>query len=238
MKNDAQIPVDNEPGFVNKINLIREKLIKAFGEPEWRQPLSPVDELVSTILSQNTNDVNRDAAFDQLKKDFPTWLAVINAPGSAVVESIRIAGLANQKGPRIQKALQDILEFTDGELTLDFLKNKSVDQARDWLTNLNGVGPKTAAIVLLFSLGMPAFPVDTHIYRVTGRIGLRPQTLNVEKTHQYLEERIPEKYFYDLHLNLIRLGREVCGARKWHCYRCPIVSYCEFTEKNLDAPDE
>ncbi len=238
MKDDAQIPVENEPSVVNKINFVREELIIAFGEPEWRQPLPPVDELVSTILSQNTNDVNRDAAFGQLKKEFPNWQAVIDAPESAVVDSIRIAGLAKQKGPRIQQALRDILEFTEGEISLDFLKTKQVDQARDWLTNLNGVGPKTAAIVLLFSLGMPAFPVDTHIYRVTGRIGLRPQDINVEKAHQYLEERIPEEYYYDLHLNLIKLGREICGARKWYCYRCPIESFCEFQEKNLDIPDK
>ena len=238
MMSEAQMPADDKTGFVERLNQIRQTLIDTFGEPEWRQPLPPVDELVSTILSQNTNDVNRDAAFDQLKKDFPSWQVVIDAPEKAVVQSIRIAGLANQKGPRIQQALREILEFTSGEITLDFLREKSVDQARDWLTNLNGVGPKTAAIVLLFSLGIPAFPVDTHIYRVTGRTGLRPQDLNVEKTHQYLEERIPVEYFYDLHLNLIRLGREICGARKWHCYRCPIESFCEFKEKNLVAPSE
>jgi endonuclease-3 len=99
--------------------------------------------------------------------------------------------------------------------------------------DIKGVGPKTAAIVLLFSMGIPAFPVDTHIYRVTGRIGLRPQKLSVEKTHAYLEERIPEDYFYDLHLNLIRLGREVCGARKWECFRCPVEDLCRFEQKNL-----
>jgi endonuclease-3 len=99
---------------------------------------------------------------------------------------------------------------------------------------VKGVGPKTAAIVLLFSMGIPAFPVDTHIYRVTGRIGIRPESLSVEKTHTYLEERIPEDYFYDLHLNLIKLGREVCGARKWHCCRCPLVRICDFDDKNLN----
>lgn len=216
---------------------IRQRLIEAFGKPEWRPALSPVDELVSTILSQNTNDVNRDAAFKQLKETFPDWKAVMEAPTEEVVDAICTAGLANQKGPRIQGALQKIAEHTDGDLQLDFLKEMKLEDARQWLIDLYGVGPKTAAIVLLFSLGIPAFPVDTHIYRVTGRIGIRPEALSVEKTHDFLEERIPEEMFYDLHLNLIRLGRQVCGARKWRCSRCPVEGLCEFDDKNLD-PDE
>ena len=148
---------------------------------------------------------------------------------------IRIAGLANQKGPRIQKALRVISNHTGGKLNLDFLRVMPRDEARGWLMGINGVGPKTAAIVLLFSMGIPAFPVDTHIYRVTGRLGIRPVSLSVEKTHVFLEKRIPEEAFYDLHLNFIRLGRQVCGARKWHCYRCPLVDLCAFDKKNLAA---
>lgn len=220
--------------FKARIREIRKRLIEAFGRPEWRPSLSPVDELVSTILSQNTNDVNRDAAFQQLKRTFPTWQAVMAAPKEEVVGAIRTAGLANQKGPHIQDALKDIAAHTGGDLRLDFLKDLPLEEARQWLLAVKGVGPKTAAIVLLFSLGIPAFPVDTHIYRVTGRIGIRPEDLSVEKTHAYLEERIPEDAFYDLHLNLIRLGRQVCGARKWHCYRCPVESLCEYENKNLD----
>lgn len=215
---------------------IRKRLIKTFGFPEWRPALPPVDELVSTILSQNTNDINRDAAFDQLKATFPDWESVVAADPEDVVNAIRTAGLANQKGPRIQRALMDIAEKTSGKIRLDFLQDMDREEARAWLMNLKGVGPKTAAIVLLFSMGIPAFPVDTHIYRVTGRIGLRPQNLTVEQTHAYLEERIPEETFYDLHLNLIRLGREVCGARKWDCSRCPVEDLCSFDEKHLDPP--
>ena len=217
-----------------RVREIRQRLIDAFGKPEWRPALQPVDELVSTILSQNTNDVNRDAAFQKLQETFPNWKAVMEAPTEEVVEAIRTAGLANQKGPRIQKALQQIAEYNDGEISLDFLKEMALEEARKWLMALKGVGPKTAAIVLLFSLGIPAFPVDTHIYRVTGRIGIRPEGLSVEKAHAYLEDNIPEEAFYDLHLNLIRLGRQVCGARKWHCYRCPVEDLCAFEEKNLD----
>ena len=226
-----------EADFVSRITEVRQRLIDAFGQPEWRPALPPVDELVSTILSQNTNDVNRDAAFAQLKATFPDWQAVMAAPTQEVEEAIRTAGLANQKAPRIQGALRDIAEHTGGGLNLNFLSEMELEEARTWLLDVKGVGPKTAAIVLLFSLGIPAFPVDTHIYRVTGRIGLRPGGLSVEKTHAYLEARVPEDAFYDLHLNLIRLGRQVCGARKWHCYRCPVESLCEFENKNLE-PEE
>lgn len=221
--------------YQEKIEKIRTRLIEAFGMPEWRQPLSAVDELVSTILSQNTNDTNRDAAFEQLCAAFPDWNSVMEADTADVVEAIRTAGLANQKGPRIQDALREIAQFTHGDLNLEFLREMPIEEARQWLIAVKGVGPKTAAIVLLFSLGIPAFPVDTHIYRVTGRIGLRPANLSVEKAHTYLEGCIPEDAFYDLHLNLIRLGRDVCGARKWQCYRCPIEDLCLFDQKNLSS---
>lgn len=218
---------------LRKITELRNRLLDAFGEPEWREPLPPVDELVSTILSQNTNDVNRDAAFVQLCGTFPNWQTVRDAPTELVVDAIRTAGLANQKGPRIQQALKEISDHNGGRIDLAFLREMPRDEARDWLMNVNGVGPKTAAIVLLFSMGIPAFPVDTHIYRVTGRIGIRPNGINVEKAHAFLEELIPEEAYYDLHLNLIHLGRQVCGARKWHCYRCPVEDLCEFDNKNL-----
>ncbi len=218
-----------------KLEQIRARLIAVYGMPEWRHPLLPVDELVSTILSQNTNDTNRDAAFSSLKSVFPDWKSVMNADPEDVITAIRTAGLANQKGPRIQKALSDIADHTQGDISLDFLKDLPSDEARKWLMSVKGVGPKTAAIVLLFSMGIPAFPVDTHIYRVAGRIGVRPMHLNVEKTHAYLEACIPEEAYYDLHLNLIRLGREVCGARKWHCYRCPVEDLCEFDEKSTSS---
>jgi len=219
--------------YQTRVKKIREKLKDRFGLPEWRPILQPVDELISTILSQNTNDVNRDAAFMQLRMTFPDWYSVMNAEPALVIEAIRSAGLSNQKGPRIQQALREITAFTGGEITLDFLKDMERENARNWLMDLNGVGPKTAAIVLLFSMGIPAFPVDTHIYRVTGRMGIRPVKLSVEKTHHFLEQLIPEAYFYDLHLNLIKLGRDFCGARKWYCDRCPVIALCEYEDKVL-----
>ncbi len=156
-----------------KARIVHQRLMKLYGSPEWRLPLTGIDELISTILSQNTNDRNRDVAFFALKKAFPDWEAVRDAEPPAVVEAIRPAGLANQKGPRIQAVLRQISEER-GSLDLSFLKDWPVEQAHAWLTKFNGVGPKTAAIVLLFALGIPAFPVDTHIYRVSGRLGSAP----------------------------------------------------------------
>jgi endonuclease-3 len=172
---------------------VHERLLEFYGEPIWRNPLPAIDELVSTILSQNTNDVNRDRAFNSLRAKFATWEQVRDAGADDVVNAIRPAGLANQKGPRIQQVLRSITEER-GSLDLSFLGDLSVEEAKAWLTKFNGVGPKTAAIVLCFSLGKPAFPVDTHIYRVTGRIGLRPEKMTVEQAHPHLESLFPEHY--------------------------------------------
>lgn len=206
---------------------IHEKLLQFYGEPVWRNPLPAIDELVSTILSQNTNDINRDRAFDALRAKFPTWEAVRDAKSKDVVNAIRPAGLANQKGPRIQQMLKAITQER-GNLDLSFLKKMPVEEARAWLTKFNGVGPKTAAIVLCFSLGIPAFPVDTHVYRVTGRIGLRPEKMTVEQAHPHLEGLFPPETYYAAHLNIIRLGREICTARKAMCEKCPIKKLCDF----------
>ena len=209
---------------------IHKTLLTAFGEPIWRNPLPAIDELVSTILSQNTNDVNRDRAFDALRAKLPTWEAVRDAEEKDVVDAIRPAGLANQKGPRIQQVLKEITKER-GALDLQFLADMPLEEARTWLTKFNGVGPKTAAIVLCFALGRPAFPVDTHVYRVSGRLGLRPEKMTVEQAHPHLEAVFPPETYYAAHLNIIRLGREVCNARKPLCPQCPVKHLCEYTEK-------
>ncbi|MEW5827349.1 MAG: endonuclease III [Chloroflexota bacterium] len=206
---------------------VHQTLMDFYGQPVWRNPLPAIDELVSTILSQNTNDTNRDRAFEALRARFPTWEAVRDARPEAVIEAIRPAGLANQKGPRIQQVLGEI-SAGRGELDLSFLKDMPLEEAHAWLTRFKGVGPKTAAIVLLFSLGRPAFPVDTHIYRVTGRIGLRPEKMSVEEAHPYLESLFPPETYYAGHLNLIRLGREICQARKPRCEVCPLNGLCDY----------
>ncbi len=206
---------------------IHERLLEAYGCPEWRNPFPPLDELVSTILSQNTNDANRDRAFNALKARFADWPAVRDAQAEDVIAAIRPAGLANQKGPRIQEVLRAITAQR-GTLELDFLRDLPLEEARAWLMQFKGVGPKTAAIVLLFALGRPAFPVDTHIYRVSGRIGLRPETIPVEAAHPYLEALFPPETYGAAHLNLIRLGREVCTARTPFCERCPVRDLCDY----------
>ena len=210
---------------------VYERLLKHYGYPEWRQPLSPLDELISTILSQNTHDTNRDRAFSALRQRFPTWEAVRDADEREVVAAIRPAGLANQKGPRIQDVLRRITEER-GILELDFLRGWPVEQARAWLIHFKGVGPKTAAIVLQFALGKPAFPVDTHIYRITGRLGLRPANMSVEQAHEHLAALFSPEAYTAAHLNLIRLGREICQARRPNCPACPLRNLCDYAAQN------
>jgi endonuclease-3 len=217
--------------LAERILAVHQRLLDVYGSPLWRTPLPAVDELVSTILSQNTNDTNRDRAFTALRLAFPSWEAVRDAGAGAVIAAIRPAGLANQKGPRIQQVLREITAQR-GALDLDFLADLPPSEGRAWLLQFKGVGPKTAAIVLLFSLGIPAFPVDTHIYRVSGRLGLRPETMTVEQAHAHLEALLPPETYYAAHLNLIRLGREVCAARKPNCPACPLKDLCAYCQKS------
>jgi endonuclease-3 len=217
-------PSKNE---IKKARQILKILNKKYGSPEWRQPLSPVDELVSTILSQNTNDINRDRAFENLRATFPTWEEVRDASETDIIKAVRVAGLANQKGPRIQSVLRKISR-EQGNITLDFLRNSGKEEAYNWLVNQKGIGPKTASIVLQFSLGIPAFPVDTHIYRVSGRTGIRPDKMNVEQAHSWMEKLFTSELYGPGHLNIIRFGREICHARKPECSLCSISHLCDY----------
>jgi endonuclease-3 len=203
-----------------------QHLLDEYGDHPWH-PRDPVATLVNTILSQNTNDVNRDTAYERLLESFPTWEAVRDAPEEELVEAIRPAGLGPTKAPRIQGALQRITEREDN-ITLDFLRDMSSKEARDWLTDLPGVGPKTAAIVLCFALGKPAFPVDTHVHRVSRRLGLIPDGTGREKAHDVLEEIVPEAIYYPFHLNLIAHGRTICHARNPECEHCILRLDCEY----------
>ncbi len=214
--------------------IIYTRLEESFGLPEWRDPLPAIDELVSTILSQNTNDRNRDVAFYRLRAKYPTWEEVRDADPAGVIEAVRPAGLANQKGPRIQEVLRQI-SAERGDLDLGFLRDWPPAQVHAWLTRFNGVGPKTAAIVMVFSLGIPAFPVDTHIYRVSGRLGLRPDAMTVEQAHPYLAGLFDPRTYGPAHLNLIRLGREICSARKPACERCPLTDVCVYYQASALA---
>jgi endonuclease-3 len=211
---------------------VYEILLERYGAPQWRQHLPPVDELVSTILSQSTSDLNRDRGFAALQARFPTWEAVMQAPAAAVIDAIRPAGLANQKGPRIQAALRHIAARR-GALELDFLAQLQLAEAEAWLTEIEGVGPKTAAIVLLFAFNRPAFPVDTHVHRVTQRLGLIGGRVSAEKAHPILAGLGDPATYYAMHLNLIRHGRETCQARRPACERCPLTTLCAYYQASV-----
>jgi len=210
-------------------------LLNTYGEPGWGRKRPPVDELISTILSQNTNDANRDRAFHALCAKYPRWEDVLGAPVADIVAAIRPAGLGPQKGPRIRSVLYTIQEAR-GRIELDFLRSLPPDVARNWLIRLPGVGPKTAAIVMLFALDLPAFPVDTHVHRVTGRLGLLPPRMTADAAHEYLAGLFDPEQYAAAHLNLIRLGREVCRARKPDCPRCPLRRMCPFFRAQRRRP--
>ncbi len=210
----------------NKILRIHRLLLDAYGDPP-RPRLDPVSELVSTILSQSTNDSLRDRAFDRLRDRYPTWEAVRDGSVREIEKAIRVCGLSRQKAPRIKKALQHITRER-GELDLSFLRVMSVEEAKAWLMAIEGVGPKTAAIVLLFALNRPAFPVDTHVHRVTGRLGLIPPRASADKAHVILEEVVPPDLYLPFHLNVITHGRQVCHARGPQCEICVLRRLCPF----------
>ena len=207
-----------------------------YGRVSRRVHLGPVDELVATVLSQHTSDVNTARAFASLKAAFPSWDSVVDAPTADVEDAIRSGGLAAQKAPRIQAILTDV-ERTYGEYSLDALCDQSVGEARAALTAMHGVGPKTASCVLLFSMGMPALPVDTHVHRVSRRLGIIPDRLSAEAAHEALEAQLPKDAddVYSFHMLMIRHGREVCVARQPRCSRCGLSPICEYGRHLADA---
>jgi len=213
----------------------------AYGEPERLSDPDPVRALVLTILSQNTNDRLRDMAFDRLQAAFPTWEQVRDAPAQAIARAIQIAGLGQQKAQHIKGALQRITDER-GALSLGFLKEMPLDEAKRWLLSIRGVGRKTAAIVLLFTLDKPAFPVDTHIHRVSKRLGLIPGNASRDKAHDLLEALLPPETYYSFHINLIQHGREVCQARRPRCEACSLRHTCDyyaaFTAENAESAEQ
>jgi endonuclease-3 len=201
------------------------RLAAAYGRPEGRPHGDPVAELVLTILSQNTADTNSGRAFVQLMRAFPSWEAIAEAPTAEVVSAIQQGGLAQQKAPRIQSALRAIGERSS-TWDLAFLNEMPLEDARAWLRSLPGVGPKTAACVLLFALGRPAMPVDTHVERVAKRLGLIPPKTTPEQAHHLLEQLVDPGDYYEFHMLLIKHGRRLCRARRPACERCPLEPEC------------
>lgn len=192
--------------------------------------LDPVSELVSTILSQHTSDLNRDRGYERLVARFADWDAVADAPEGAVRDAIRPAGLANQKAPRIQGALRAVRDRA-GEMSLEFLRDGDPDAARSWLTGLDGVGVKTASIVMLFALEMPAFPVDTHVHRLALRLELIPDGTTAERAHRLLEASVPDHLYLPFHMELVAHGRAVCRARAPLCDDCPVRALCPWPDR-------
>jgi endonuclease-3 len=207
------------------IDLVLERLRAQYGPPRPPQPNDPLAELIQTILSQNTSDANSGRAFEGLTDRFGSWEAIRGASTAEVADAIRSGGLAEVKAPRIKAALEEI-HRRQGDLSLDVLRDLDVEEGRAYLTSLGGVGPKTAACVLLFALGKPALPVDTHVYRVSRRLGLIGPKVSAEQAHRDLERAVPAARVYDFHVLLIRHGRQICKAPRPRCSVCPLDEVC------------
>jgi len=207
---------------VKKITLLLEK---QYGVPRREGPGEALDILIETILSQNTNDRNRDKAFQRLKTRFPRWEDVLGGKRRSIVSAIRPGGLAEQKARRIHDILRWIKK-REGRLSLSFLKKMNSEEIKKTIGSLKGIGPKTLHCLLLFGLRREAFPVDTHILRIGKRLGFIPEGMNAEKAHSWMVPIVPKGKSLSLHLNLIRFGRSVCKARDSRCSNCFLIKEC------------
>ena len=223
----------NPPSTNKNVAEIERILDETHGPRRLRPNGDPVGTLVSTILSQNTSDINTERAYGSLRNRFPTWSGVVDADTDDVIAAIRTGGLANRKAPRIQEALSEIRDRY-GDFSLDALDAMPLDDARQALVSIDGVGPKTAACVLLFALGRPALPVDTHVHRVAKRIGLIEERTSAERAHATLEALMEgdADRTYRFHVEMITHGRTICIARKPKCDICPLRSHCDYAAAN------
>jgi endonuclease-3 len=209
-----------------------ETLDTEYGELIWRSHGEPLDALIQTTLSQHTSDINSERAFDALKRRFPGgWDEVRLAPVELIADTIRCGGLADAKATRIKTILNGLTERF-GEPTLEPLKTMSTDDALALLTGFHGVGPKTAACVMMFSLGRPVLPVDTHVFRVSHRLGLIDEKIGEARAHDALQRQLEDGEVYPFHVHLIRHGRKVCQARQPRCNTCPLSGRCAFFARN------
>jgi endonuclease-3 len=214
------MPVDRR-----RIRALLRRLERRFGPLVPPRRTDPLDELILTVLSQHTSDVNADRAFAALRAAFPTWHDVVRASSVAVADAIRSGGLANTKAPRIQAILLAVRE-REGRYDLSRLRGLGDPEVAAYLSTLPGVGPKTAAVVMAFALGRDALPVDTHVHRVATRLGLIAERTTAARAHHLLAELVPAEVRVPLHVGLIRLGREICKAGRPRCERCPVFELC------------
>jgi endonuclease-3 len=217
-----------------KIDSVCRRLRAHYGpvEPVPQEPV--LDELIAAVLSQSTSDVNSSAAFDAIRRRFGSWEAVRLAPAARIARAIRRGGLAKQKAPRIKAILQTIHKERK-ELSLDFLCDTPTDEAIDYLRRFPGVGPKTVGCVLLFACRKPVLPVDTHVHRVSARLGLVGPRVSAVKAHEELARLVPPRLVLEFHVNLIRHGRACCKARRPDCEECPLLDLCPEGHRRLCA---
>jgi endonuclease-3 len=233
---------------------VLDRLAERYGRPGWERRLDPTSELILTILTQNSADTNAEVAFEALRRRYPSgglvrphhpgagwggiglpdgaapdWDAVEAAPLPELVDTIRPGGLANQKAPRIQATLRKIREER-GDYELEFLADLEPMAARDWLTSIDGIGKKTASILLLFSFGRPLFPIDRHVERVIRRVGLVPTRVTVDDAHDYFLSMLQPDRMYEAHVNLIQHGRKICHAQRPAHEICPLRERCRFVD--------
>ncbi len=221
-----------EKDLQKRIKNLSLKLEKLYGRKRWKVHADPLSELIATILSQNTSDHNSHRAYFNLRSKFKTWDDVRNANKRSVVNAIRSGGLADIKAKRIKEILNQI-HAENRDLDLGFLKRWRTDRIKAYLRRFKGVGEKTVACVLLFSLKRPVMPVDTHVLRISKRLGLVPQKADARKAEIILEELVPKNLIYRFHLNLIEHGRNICKATNPRCESCVLLENCDYGRKIL-----
>jgi len=217
----TKMKLDKSPNYQK----IKKLLDKQYGDIEWRDEMETLDELIFTVLTQNTSDINAEKAFKNLKSRYINWNEIVESTDEKLETIIRIGGLGKQKSIRIKKILKEIYLRTGG-YDLSILKDMPFNEVKEWLITLPGVGPKTAAVVMSFALKLPAFPVDTHIHRISKRLGYINQNTSAEKAHEIMENIILPEDRFDFHILLITHGRKICKANNPKCSICPLTSYC------------
>ena len=229
----AKSEIVNRAELVGKIreekpfHYIVQNLESTFGEPKLAAKSDALAMLINIILSQATSDANSNRTFRNLKERFANWETVLAAEEKDIADAIRLGGLANQKAKVIKDLLRQIKE-KHKTLSLEFIEKMPGEAARDYLQSFRGIGPKTVARTLLFACHKEVFPLDTHIFRVLKRMGILPEKITDTKAHRLLDELVPAGKFYSLHVNLIRLGRQICRPREPLCERCPLIEYCDY----------